>query len=81
MAQSQKSGGAEEARGQCHRCGWSVPVIKVSRKQAQELHFGRHAALLCDECIDDLKGGELSELNKRLAPVSNNKSKGRHEVA
>ena len=71
----------QTARGECHRCGWTMEITKVSRKQAQQLHFGRHAAQLCDECIDDLKGGDLTELNRRLAPVNRASARHSNQVA
>jgi len=72
----------QAAVGRCHRCGWSQPVTKVSRAQAKQLHFGRHAAFLCDECITDLRGGEITQLPERTeAPAGTFVARHRHRVA
>jgi hypothetical protein len=68
------------AQGPCHRCGWSVEVTKVSRARAKQLHFGRHAAQLCDECIGDLRGSEITRLGERPA-ASTVIARHRHRVA
>jgi hypothetical protein len=62
--------------GPCHRCGWVTDVTKVARKRAKQLHLGHHATRLCDECIDDLRQGQivtagngvLGDFGRRSAP-------------
>ena len=77
-----ESSTVQAAVGRCHRCGWNLPVTKVSRAQAKELHFGRHAAYLCDECIADLRGGEITQLPERPEATSGTfVARHRHRVA
>jgi hypothetical protein len=42
----------------CHRCGWVMPVTKVSRVDARALGVRGHTRL-CDECVADLRGNHL----------------------
>ncbi|HVC67622.1 MAG TPA: hypothetical protein VND44_08515 [Acidimicrobiales bacterium] len=75
-------GSATEDRGRCHRCGWTLPVTRVSRKRARQLQIGRHATRLCDECLAELNGSEVTALAERPAaaegvPVTSR----RHRVA
>ena len=72
------------ARGRCHRCGWTSEVTKVSRYRAQELHMGRHAALLCAECIADLERVGTSAARPAaaiFAATSGTAMEHRHRVA
>ncbi len=67
---SHESSKVSKAFGPCHRCGWTMEVTKVSRTQAKQLHFGRHAAKLCDECVTDLRGGEITKLPERTSATA-----------
>ena len=82
MRGSQESMTERKAQGPCHRCGWTLEVTKVPRMQAKQLHFGRHAAQLCNECITDLRCGEVTKLTDRPAATAGHVvARHRHRVA
>ena len=44
-----------KADGQCRRCGWSAPLVKLSRRGRAMLGAPRHLRLVCVDCLADLR--------------------------
>lgn len=42
-------------QGDCHRCGWTQPLTKVTRRQRAEFTSGTSFRWLCAECVADLQ--------------------------
>ena len=62
--------------GPCHRCGWVADTSRVDRRRASRLNLGSHAALLCDDCVEDLRQRTASTV--RTESVAHTESTLRH---
>lgn len=47
-------GAADRRRSACHRCGWTLPLVKITRARRAKLGSATAYHWLCDQCIADL---------------------------
>jgi hypothetical protein len=57
--------------GDCHRCGWTQPLTKITRQQRAEFSGNHSYRWLCAECVVDLQAAPEPSLSVTKATLQN----------
>jgi hypothetical protein len=75
------NGHAHVRTADCHRCGWTQPLTKVTRQQRAHFSSGRSFRWLCSECVADLQASPQPSLAPAMKTDAHKVRAGSRSVA